>query len=224
MVTIPYQVMVPEERTKIVQEKCPVEKTRIEYDDVCRTVYDTQIKTECKPVTKMITKTVPVYSWRPKPVGPCNECPPPKPPSPKPQPRPEKIVVKTEYKAPKKYDANNDGILDEEERAEAAAAGELEVVKREVQERPPPPGANVDDTPAVYQAPKRFDTNRDGILQPEEAERAAEAGQLRRVPVPRRGTSRRRTSSRRGGSRSRSGSRGRTSSSRRSSGRRRRRY
>merc|ERR1719510_785838 len=82
-VQIPYVVDVPETRTKMVMEKCPVEKVKVEYDSIARTVYDTQIKTECRPVTKMITKQVPVYEYRPV-VQPCG---PPKP-LPQPVPRP----------------------------------------------------------------------------------------------------------------------------------------
>jgi len=220
-VQIPYTVDVPETRTKIVNTKCPVEKIKVEYDNVTRTIYDTQIKTECRPVTKLITKQVPVYEYRPV-MPSCNQPPPPpvKPILPPPPPPEEKLVVKTEYSAPKKYDANNDGVLDEAEREEAKEAGELTVIKRQVVDKVGYDADEVNADPVTYVAPKKFDTNNDGILQENEAKVAAAAGQLRKRPAGYRpgGRTRRRSSKRRSGSRSRSGSRGRSSRGR-SSGR-----
>jgi hypothetical protein len=218
-VQIPYTVDVPETRTKIVNTQCPVEKVKVEYDNVPRTIYDTQIKTECRPVTKLITKQIPVYEYRPV-VPPCDSCEPPKPPPP--PPVEDKMVVKTEYSAPKKYDTNNDGVLDEEERKEAAAAGDLKVIKRQVVDEVGRDADEVNEEQVTYEAPKKFDANNDGILQENEAKVAAAAGQLRRRPTSSGRT--RRRSKRRSGSRSRSGSRGRSSRGRSSGRSSRRRY
>merc|ERR1719336_689559 len=194
-VQIPYTVDVPETRTKIVNTKCPVEKIKVEYDNVTRTIYDTQIKTECRPVTKLITKQVPVYEYRPV-MPSCNQPPPPvKPILPPPPPPEEKLVVKTEYSAPKKYDANNDGVLDEEERAEAKEAGELTVIKRQVVDEVGADADEVNEEQVTYEAPKKFDANNDGILQENEARVAAAAGQLRRRPNSRGRSSKGRSSS-----------------------------
>jgi len=47
------------------------------------------------------------------------------------RPTPAKLV-KTTYEAPRRYDLNNDGVLDSKERALAARDGKLKVVKQEV--------------------------------------------------------------------------------------------
>merc|ERR1719461_2387191 len=94
-VKIPYTVQVPETRHKTIMEKVPVQK--------CKTV--------CQPVTKMITKNIPVYHWRPNPNpapcqgGDCGPAPTPLPapvpePSPYQPPRVELEKVKVTYEAP----------------------------------------------------------------------------------------------------------------------------
>jgi len=152
-VRIPYQVNVPETQYRTVQERVPVSRTKTVYDNVQKTVYDTQVRTQCVPETRMVTKEVPVYrvvARSPSPCGPnggdCGDCgqvqpvmPEPQPcpdpqPMPDPQPPMQKVTIKTEYSAPRKYDTDGDGVLDENERALAAAQGELRVEKREVVE------------------------------------------------------------------------------------------
>merc|ERR1719510_2340374 len=138
-VRIPYTVNVPETRYKTVQERVPVDRTKTVYDNVQKTIYQTEVRTKCVPETKIVTKEVPVYRVVTRPPNPCTDCEPCQQVEPVPQPVPQplptkKITVKTEYSAPKKYDTNDDGVLDEEERALAAAQGQLRVESREVVE------------------------------------------------------------------------------------------
>merc|ERR1719433_2674393 len=47
----------------------PVNKTKVVVEDRVKTVFDTQVRTRCVPVTKMGTKQIPVYSVVAKPAG-----------------------------------------------------------------------------------------------------------------------------------------------------------
>jgi len=227
LVKIPYTVNVPETRTKVVQEKCPVEKTKVVYDDVCKTVYDTQVKTECRPVTKMVVKEIPVYHWRQKQPAPCNQPEPIRPiipePQPQPVPQPDMLRVKKTYEAPSKYDVDGDGVLDEGERALAARDGELkvkeEIVGKTVQPNEPDmmraSGGSGSGMQAAGQGMEQgaADAAADAQMRArQEAEAQAAAAQARA-----RAAGRSRSRSRSTG-RKRSSSRGRSSSSRRRSG------
>lgn len=70
-VPVNYTVQVPETkyRTETYQE--PVQRTKTVYDNVSKTVYDTQVRTRCVPVTRMVTKEVPVYNVVARPAAPC---------------------------------------------------------------------------------------------------------------------------------------------------------
>jgi len=70
-VPVPYYVNVPETKYRTITEKIPVHKTKVEMEDVVKTVYDTQTRTRCVPVTKMVTKQIPVYNVVPRPAPPC---------------------------------------------------------------------------------------------------------------------------------------------------------
>jgi len=70
-VPVPYFVNVPETKYRTVTEKVPVQRTKVEMEDVVKTVYDTQTRTRCVPVTKMVTKQIPVYNVVPRSAPPC---------------------------------------------------------------------------------------------------------------------------------------------------------
>jgi len=70
-VPVKYNVAVPVTKYKTVEESVPVQKKRIVHDNVVKTVYDTQVRTQCVPVTKMVTKTVPVYNVVARPPAAC---------------------------------------------------------------------------------------------------------------------------------------------------------
>jgi len=70
-VPVPYFVNVPETKYRTVMEQVPVQKTKTVIDSIVKTVYDTKVKTRCVPVTKMITKEIPVYNVIPRPAPPC---------------------------------------------------------------------------------------------------------------------------------------------------------
>merc|ERR1719278_2519780 len=61
-VPVKYNVALPVTKYKTVEEQVPVQKKRIVNDTIVKTVYDTQVRTQCVPVTKMVTKMVPVYN------------------------------------------------------------------------------------------------------------------------------------------------------------------
>merc|ERR1719273_2356978 len=113
-------------------EKVPVNKCKTVFDDVQKQTWVDQEKTVCEKRTTMVTKEIPVYTWKQNEPGPCQgpDCGPP--PQPPPQTYSER--VKTTYTAPASYDANNDGVLDESERAIARADGVLKVNKEVVGE------------------------------------------------------------------------------------------
>merc|ERR1719422_242378 len=71
-VRIPYQVNLKETKFSTVTEQVPVNKTKVVVEDRVKTVFDTQVRTRCVPVTKMVTKQIPVYTVQPK----HNPCPP----------------------------------------------------------------------------------------------------------------------------------------------------
>merc|ERR1719193_312806 len=70
-VPVPYFVNVPEIKYRTVTEQIPVKKSKVEMDNVVKTVYDTQTRTRCVPETKIVTKQIPVYNVVPKPAPPC---------------------------------------------------------------------------------------------------------------------------------------------------------
>merc|ERR1712212_1399549 len=70
-VPVPYYVDVPETKYLTVTEQVPVQKSKVELDNVTKTVYEAQMRTRCVPQTKMVTKQIPVYNVVPKPAPPC---------------------------------------------------------------------------------------------------------------------------------------------------------
>merc|ERR1719411_1602401 len=70
-VRIPYTVNLKQTKFQTVTEQVPVNKTKVVVEDRVRTVFDTQIRTRCMPVTKMVTKEIPVYTVVAKPAGSC---------------------------------------------------------------------------------------------------------------------------------------------------------
>merc|ERR1719193_2182412 len=70
-VPVPYFVNVPEIKYRTVTEQIPVQKSKVEMDNVVKTVYDTQTRTRCVPETKIVTKQIPVYNVVAKPAPPC---------------------------------------------------------------------------------------------------------------------------------------------------------
>jgi len=70
-VPVPYYVNVPETKYRTVTEQVPVQKSKVVTDTVTKTVYDTKYKTQCIPVTKTVTKRIPVYNVISKPAPPC---------------------------------------------------------------------------------------------------------------------------------------------------------
>lgn len=70
-VPVPYCVNVPETRYRTVTEQVPVQKTRVEMDTVNKTVYDSQVRTQCVPETRIVKKTIPVYNVVARPAPPC---------------------------------------------------------------------------------------------------------------------------------------------------------
>jgi len=70
-VAVPYFVQVPETKYRTVTEQVPVQKSTVQVDNALKTVYDTQTRTRCVPVTKMVTRQIPVYSVIAKPAPPC---------------------------------------------------------------------------------------------------------------------------------------------------------
>jgi len=70
-VPVPYCVNVPETRYRTVTEQVPVRKTRVEMDTVNKTVYDSQVRTQCVPETRIVKKTIPVYNVVARPAPPC---------------------------------------------------------------------------------------------------------------------------------------------------------
>merc|ERR1719433_1180019 len=70
-VRVPYTVNLKETKYSTVTEQVPVNKTKVVVEDRVRTVMDTQVRTRCVPVTKMVTKQIPVYTVVAKPAGQC---------------------------------------------------------------------------------------------------------------------------------------------------------
>merc|ERR550525_851802 len=66
-VRVPYQVNLKETKFSTVTEQVPVNKTKVVMEDRVRTVMDTKVKMRCVPVTKMVTKQIPVYTVVAKP-------------------------------------------------------------------------------------------------------------------------------------------------------------
>merc|ERR1719193_1875203 len=70
-VPVPYFVNVPETKYRTVTEQIPVQKSKVQMENVVKTVYDTQTRTRCVPETKIVSKQIPVYNVVAKPAPPC---------------------------------------------------------------------------------------------------------------------------------------------------------
>jgi len=60
-VPVPYIVNHPETQYRTVNEKVPVQRSKVQMEDVMKTVYDVETRTRCVPETRMVTKQIPVY-------------------------------------------------------------------------------------------------------------------------------------------------------------------
>jgi len=106
-VPVPYYVDVPETKYLTVTEKVPVQKSKVEMDNVTKTVYEPQMRTRCVPRTKMVKKQIPVYNVVPKPAPPC----------------PPGTDCGGDKRAFDAVDANKDGVISFDEFTAARAAG-----------------------------------------------------------------------------------------------------
>jgi len=70
-VPVTYYVDIPETKYRTVMEKVPVQRSKIQYEERLKTVYDTQIRQRCVPETRMVRKTLPVYNVVAKDPKPC---------------------------------------------------------------------------------------------------------------------------------------------------------
>jgi len=112
-VPVPYYVNVPETKYRTVTENIPVQKTRVEMQNVVKTVYDSQTRTRCVPETKIVRKQIPVYRVVARPAPPCpndHDC-----------DNKENEAIASFAAA----DTNNDGVISFEEFTEARAKGNL---------------------------------------------------------------------------------------------------
>jgi len=60
-VPVPYIVNHPETQYRTVTEKVPVQRSKVQMEDVVKTVYDMETRTRCVPETKMVSVQIPVY-------------------------------------------------------------------------------------------------------------------------------------------------------------------
>jgi len=70
-VPVSYIVNNPAGGYRTVNEKVPVQKSKIQMEDVVKTVIDTETRTRCVPETKMVSVQIPVYKVVTKPPAPC---------------------------------------------------------------------------------------------------------------------------------------------------------
>merc|ERR1719266_343680 len=77
-ITVPHTVQVPETKYRPVNFQVPVQRFKTEYETRFDTVFDTVERQVCTPVTKMVTKRIPVTTVHAKPATPCppGGCPP----------------------------------------------------------------------------------------------------------------------------------------------------
>jgi len=122
-VRIPYTDYVTETKYRNEQYQVPVSKSKTVMDKVVKTVFDTQVRTQCVPETKMVTKQIPVYNVVARPTKPCPpgmDCG---------QTGGGNTGYQAEFNA---LDTNNDGAIDFNEYAQARMgmnqAGTLEAV------------------------------------------------------------------------------------------------
>jgi len=60
-VAVPYIENHPETQYRTVNEKVPVQRSKVQMEDVVKTVYDMETRTRCVPETKMVSVQIPVY-------------------------------------------------------------------------------------------------------------------------------------------------------------------
>jgi len=70
-VPVPYIVNHPETQYRTVNEKVPVQKSKVQMEDVVKTVYDIETRTRCVPETRMVSKQIPVYKLVTQAPPPC---------------------------------------------------------------------------------------------------------------------------------------------------------
>jgi len=117
-VPVEYYVNVPETKYRTVTEQVPVQRSMVQLEDVVKTVYDTETRTQCVPKTKIVTKQIPVYSVVPKPARPC--------------PPVDDDELKEYAKDFGEADTNKDNVISFDEYTAARAKGKLsEIVNNE---------------------------------------------------------------------------------------------
>jgi len=60
-VPVPYIVNHSEAQYRTVKEQVPVQRSKVQMEDVVKTVYDIETRTRCVPETKMVEVQIPVY-------------------------------------------------------------------------------------------------------------------------------------------------------------------
>jgi hypothetical protein len=110
-VPVPYYVNYPETRYQTVNEQVPVQRSKVEMEDVVKTVYDIETRTRCVPETKMVTKQIPVYKVVTKPAAPC--------------PPIDDSKTDEDRRAFDLADKNNDNVVSYQEYTNARAKGSM---------------------------------------------------------------------------------------------------
>merc|ERR1719362_513147 len=70
-VPVKYNVNVPVTKYRTESYQAPVQRSKTVFENVSKVVWDTQHRTQCVPVTKMVTKRVPVYNVVARPPAAC---------------------------------------------------------------------------------------------------------------------------------------------------------
>jgi len=70
-VEVPYYVDVPFTKYRTETQQVPVERTKVLMDTITKTVYDTQVRRQCVPQSRMCSKELPLYNVVAKPCGDC---------------------------------------------------------------------------------------------------------------------------------------------------------
>lgn len=110
-VPVPYYVNYPETMYQTINEQVPVQKSKVQMEDVVKTVYDIETRTRCVPETKMVTKQIPVYKVVAKAAPPC--------------PPVDDSKTDEDRRAFDLADKNNDNVVSYQEYTNALAKGSM---------------------------------------------------------------------------------------------------
>jgi len=117
-VPVPYDVTIPETKYRTVTEKVPVQRSKVQMEEVVKTVYETQTRVRCVPETKMVTKQIPVYNVVARNAAPC--------------PPVDDIKMSEDRTSFDRADTNKDNVISFEEYTAARAKGNMsEIVNKE---------------------------------------------------------------------------------------------